>query len=231
MRSPDGSTAAVAPAGSGSDGGVAFMVVTNQAQQRGTGDRRRSAGARDVRGERMWKLVAVAAMLLLVGFIAYVAARPRTPRPVAYPVTPPATLAVGSAAPAFVLPRLGGGQPVTLASVRGTPTVVNFFASWCRDCQAELAAFAAFSTHASGRVAIVGVDSNDSDTASAERMLTSTGATYPVGVDSDARVATSYLLSALPVTYFLDRDGRVVHAAFGPQTLSSLEHWEQVLVK
>ncbi|MGD0313752.1 MAG: redoxin domain-containing protein [Acidimicrobiales bacterium] len=178
----------------------------------------------------MWKLVAVAAMLVLIGFIAYVATRPRTPRPVAYPVTPPATLPIGSAAPAFVLPRLGGGQPVTLAGVLGRPTVVNFFASWCKDCQAELSAFAAFSTHTSGRVAIVGVDSNDFDAATAQRMLAGAGATYPVGVDSDAKVATSYLLTALPVTYFLDRDGRVVHAAFGAQTLSSLEHWEKVLV-
>jgi cytochrome c biogenesis protein CcmG/thiol:disulfide interchange protein DsbE len=119
---------------------------------------------------------------------------------------------------------------VTLAGVLGRPTVVNFFASWCKDCQAELSAFAAFSTHTSGRVAIVGVDSNDFDAATAQRMLAGAGATYPVGVDSDAKVATSYLLTALPVTYFLDRDGRVVHAAFGAQTLSSLEHWEKVLV-
>lgn len=179
----------------------------------------------------MWKFVAVAAVLLLVGFIAFVITRPRTPRPVAYPVTPPATLAIGSGAPAFVLPRLGGGQPVALASTRGSPTVVNFFASWCRDCQSELSAFAALSTHAAGRVAILGVDSNDSNTASAERMLTGAGAAYPVGVDSDAKVATSYLLSALPVTYFLDGNGRVVHVSFGAQTLSSLEHWEAVLVE
>jgi hypothetical protein len=49
-----------------------------------------------------------------------------------------------------------------------------------------------------------------------------------VGVDSDAKVATAYLLQALPVSYFIDADGRVVHVAFGAQTLSSLEHWTGV---
>jgi peroxiredoxin len=178
--------------------------------------------------ERVWKLVAALAALVLVGFIVYVATRPPHPRPAAYSVTPPATLATGSKAPTFVLPRLGGGPPVSLASTLGTPTVVNFFASWCRDCQAELSAFGALSTQAGGRVAVVGVDSNDTD-AAAESVLAKAKVTYPVGVDSNAKVATSYLLTALPVTFFLDADGRVVHVAFGTQTLASLVHWTAVL--
>ena len=117
-----------------------------------------------------------------------------------------------------------------MASFRGTPTVVNFFASWCKNCQAELASFAAFSKHSVGHVAVIGVDSNDSDTSAAERMLADARATYPVGVDSDAKVATAYLLSALPVTYFLDASGRVVHVVFGAQTLTSLDHWAALLV-
>lgn len=211
------------------------MVVANRAEQPTIGSGQDSAGRSDGRGdklggERTWKILAVAATLLLIGFIAYVASRPRAPQPVVYPVTPPATLAIGSEAPNFVLPRLGGGQPVALASFRGTPTVVNFFASWCKNCQAELASFAAFSKHSVGHVAVIGVDSNDSDTSAAERMLADARATYPVGVDSDAKVATAYLLSALPVTYFLDASGRVVHVVFGAQTLTSLDHWAALLV-
>jgi peroxiredoxin len=173
--------------------------------------------------------VAVVAGLLLVGFIAYAATRPHGQRPGAYPVTPPAQLAAGTEAPPFVLPRLGGGQPVSLASTRGTPTVVNFFASWCKDCQAELSAFGALSAQTAGRVAIVGVDSNDDDPTGAQTLLAKAHATYPVGVDSQAKVATSYLLSALPVTYFLTAQGRVAHVAFGAQSLNALDHWMKVL--
>jgi peroxiredoxin len=77
-------------------------------------------------------------------------------------------------------------------------------------------------------MAVVGVDSNDT-VAAAEAVLAKAGVTYPVGVDSDAKVATSYLLTALPVTFFVDADGRVVHVAFGTQTLASLDHWTAVL--
>ena len=174
-------------------------------------------------------MVAAVAGVALVGFIVYVVVKPHRATPAAFPVTPNPTLAIGSAAPTFTLPRLGGGAPVSLAATHGTPTVVNFFASWCRDCQAELTAFAGLSHATAGRVAVIGVDSNDSDTGAALSLLAKAGATYPVGEDGQATVATSYLLSALPVTYFLDAAGRVVHVAFGAQTLGALTHWAGVL--
>ncbi len=126
---------------------------------------------------------------------------------VAFPSARAATLPLGSTAPDFALPRLGGGPVVSLSATRGTPTVVNFFASWCPDCQAELAAFAALATRTSGRVSVIGVDSNDGTGAAAQTLLTQARASYPVGMDTDAKVATGYLLSALPVTYFLDSPG------------------------
>jgi thiol-disulfide isomerase/thioredoxin len=183
--------------------------------------------ARD--GDRVWKVLAGAAALVLVGFIVFVVTRPHHPRTTAFPVTPPATLPIDSTAPNFTLPRLGGGAPVTLTSTRGTPTVVNFFASWCPDCKAELAAFGTLASRTAGRMAIIGVDSNDSNGATAQTLLAAAKAAYPVGVDPNATVAASYQIDALPVTYFLDGRGRVVHVSFGTQTLASLEHWSAVL--
>ena len=78
---------------------------------------------------------------------------------------------------------------------------------------------------AQGRVAVVGVDSNESSDAAATRLLAAAGATYPVAVDAHATVATEYLVSALPVSYFVNAEGRVVGAALGPQTTSSLQRW------
>ena len=179
--------------------------------------------------DRVWKVIAVVAGLVLTGFITYVATRPHQTGPVAHPALPAATVPVGSAAPAFSLPRLGGGSPVTLDATRGTPTVVNFFASWCKDCQAELADFAALAVRTTGEVAVVGVDSNDADGSAARDLLANAHATYPVGVDVLARTATTYRLTALPVTYFLDAGGRVVHVALGTQTLASLTHWAGIL--
>jgi len=177
------------------------------------------------KGDRPWTIAALLAGLMLIGFIVFVATRQSGPKPAAYPVAPVAMLPVGSTAPAFALPRLGGGAPVTLASTRGTPTVVNFFASWCRDCQAELGNFASLATRTAGAVDVIGIDANDADGSAARTLLANAHATYPVGIDSQAATATTYLLTALPVTFFLDARGRVVHVSFGTQSLAALTHW------
>jgi thiol-disulfide isomerase/thioredoxin len=179
--------------------------------------------------DRVWKVLAATSALVLIGFVVYVATRPHHPRAVAFPTTPAATLPLGTPAPDFSLAGLGGGPPVTLAATRGTPTVVNFFASWCPDCKAELAAFGALADRTAGQVDVIGVDANDNDGAAARALLSEAKATYPVGLDPDAKVATSYLVSALPVTYFLDRRGRVVHVALGTQTPASLAKWTDAL--
>ncbi len=179
--------------------------------------------------DRIWWALAAIAALCLIAFFVFVVTRPRHPASPAYPVTAPAMLPAGSKAPDFVLPRLGGGPPVALAGTLGTPTVVNFFASWCSDCKAELSAFATLSGRMGARLSLLGVDSNDTD-AAARSVLAAARADYPVGVDADATVANSYLLTALPVTYFLDARGHVVHVAFGKQSLSTLEHWATQLV-
>ena len=195
------------------------MTVSEVVDDRGTGQR----------GDRVFKWVAAVGGACLVGFVVFVVVRgpshPTGGNTAALKVAPPPVLAVGTTAPGFSLPPLGGGDPVTLAAYRGTPVIVNFFASWCPDCREELAAVASVAGSAHGRVAVIGVDSNESSDAAAERLLTAVHATYPVAADADAKVATRYLVNALPVSYFLDGRGRVVGAALGPQTAASLQRW------
>jgi cytochrome c biogenesis protein CcmG, thiol:disulfide interchange protein DsbE len=181
------------------------------------------------RPDRVFKRIALVSAACLVGFIVFVVARgPTHPAQVgssALEAAPPSLLAPGTAAPAFSLPNLQGGDTVSLSAFRGKPVVVNFFASWCRDCRAELAAVATVARESTGRVGVLGVDSNDTSEAAADRLLSAADATYPVGVDAHATVATQYLVQALPVTYFLNATGHVVGAALGPQTVHSLERW------
>ncbi|MGH9206519.1 MAG: TlpA family protein disulfide reductase, partial [Acidimicrobiales bacterium] len=60
---------------------------------------------------------------------------------------------------AFVLPKLGSGGSVALTKLQGKPVVVNFFASWCTQCQAELPSFASAAQQLKGTVSIVEVNS------------------------------------------------------------------------
>jgi cytochrome c biogenesis protein CcmG, thiol:disulfide interchange protein DsbE len=179
--------------------------------------------------DRLFKWTAALAAACLIGFVVFVVVRgpahPATVGSSALEAPPPPVLKPGTLAPPFSLPQLQGGQPVSLSAFRGRPVIVNFFASWCRDCRAELGAMARVARATSGRVAVIGIDTNETSDAAATRLLAGAHANYPVVVDPQAKVAAHYLVQALPVSYFLTASGRVVGAALGPQTVSSLDRW------
>ena len=175
--------------------------------------------------DRIWKLSSLAAAIALVVVVVVAVRHPSTPKTVRFPAAAPASLAVGTPAPTFDLPTLGGGTTVQLSGYRGRPVVLNFFASWCQNCPPELPALAALARDRGAGVAVLGVDSDDQNPSAARNMLAAAQATYPVVVDAKPQLSTQYLLTALPATYFIGRDGRVVGTAFGPQSAALLSSW------
>jgi cytochrome c biogenesis protein CcmG/thiol:disulfide interchange protein DsbE len=128
----------------------------------------------------------------------------------------------GKLAPAIDLPRLNGDGNVSLASFRGRPVVVNFFASWCVPCRTEMPAFQAVSTQLKDRVAFMGVNHND-DRAGGLQLLADTGVRYPTGYDPNGRVAAAYGLFGMPSTLFIGADGRLLETHTGQITREQLE--------
>ena len=176
-------------------------------------------------GRRRFVLATASALLALVASTAiYAATRVHTNPPA---ISPPASsvLPAGATAPvSFVLARLGGGGEVHLSGVvAGKPAVVNFFASWCTACAAELDAFGAVSRSKEDGVAFVGIDTNDPNHGLAEKMLRAAGITYPVVTDtSNLAVTSAYGVSALPTTFFVNRAGRVVSEVLGAEDARTL---------
>jgi cytochrome c biogenesis protein CcmG, thiol:disulfide interchange protein DsbE len=126
------------------------------------------------------------------------------------------------AAPAFTLPELGGDTPISLESFRGRAVVINFWASWCAPCRDEAPLLeAAWNEHRDRGVVVLGVDARDlvSDGLAFVREF---GITYPNVYDGPGKIADVYGLTGFPETYFVDRDGRVVHIVSGPLTESSI---------
>jgi len=89
------------------------------------------------------------------------------------------------------------------------PTVVNFFASWCAPCVAEMPAFERVFQDLGDRVGFVGVAVSDR-TADARRIVEETGITYPWARDERGDVANAARVSNMPATLFVDADGEVV---------------------
>jgi cytochrome c biogenesis protein CcmG, thiol:disulfide interchange protein DsbE len=109
---------------------------------------RRAAAARQAAARRLRAAVIGTAVVILI-VVGVLAFRGRS-SPAAGVVSNPA---------AFSLPTLNGSGLVRLASYRGKPVVVNFFASWCTQCQAELPGFRQEAVALKGKVTFIGVDS------------------------------------------------------------------------
>jgi len=153
--------------------------------------------------------VCVAGSLIAIGVVGSASGQAARPAPVA--------------APAFSLSLLGdeSGQQVTLSKYRGQPLIVNFFASWCEPCKTETPLLAKFYRAAKGKVALVGLDENDT-LGNATSFTRADGVSYPVGWDPHFAVASAYGVNALPQTFFLNARHQIVDRIFGPVTLASL---------
>jgi thiol-disulfide isomerase/thioredoxin len=119
------------------------------------------------------------------------------------------------------LPKLDGGGKVSLASLRGKPVIVNFFASWCRVCADELPVFAHDAVLLKGKVDIVEVNAletgNGSSFAqgfgldqSATAVLKDVGGSQGDGLYQNVGGSGS-----LPMTAFYDAKGRLITTHLG----------------
>lgn len=108
------------------------------------------------------------------------------------------------------LPLLDGDGTRTLRQLGdGQWLVVNFFASWCEPCEAEAPLLNELQQRLAGRGTIVGISWNDA-TEDARAFLRKHRARFPVVRDVDGSFARAYGIAALPETFVVDPDGRIV---------------------
>lgn len=134
-------------------------------------------------------------------------------------------VAVGKPAPAFELRNLRG-ERLSLADLRGRPAVINFWASWCTECEKEHPYLMQAHKRWGERVAFVGVVFQDSER-NIRRFLVERGEdperTYPNLMDPASRTAIDYGVYGVPETFFLDRRGVVSFKHVGGVTPDLLE--------
>jgi thiol-disulfide isomerase/thioredoxin len=116
-------------------------------------------------------------------------------------------------APEFKLTALDG-KPLTIAALQGKVIFLNFWATWCGPCRAEIPDLIALQDRYKGRLQIIGLNVDDEE-ADIQKYVDETGINYPVAMTSnDVRIQFGGI-PALPTSFVLDTEGRVVQKHVG----------------
>jgi peroxiredoxin len=125
-------------------------------------------------------------------------------------------------APPFTATRLDGTQ-VSLLELRGTPVIINFWATWCAPCKAEMPQLQAlYETYPEGEIRILAVNVGE-DQASIAQWADQYGLTFDLLLDPAGQIAALYHLRGQPSTYVISPEGAITSVIFGPATMMQLE--------
>ena len=122
---------------------------------------------------------------------------------------------IGKPAPDFQF-QSSEGQPTSLSDLKGKPVLINFWATWCRPCRMEMPYLQqVYDEWQEKGLVVLAINIKESPS-QVEEFMQSQGLSLPVLLDSQGKVASQYGIQAIPVTFFVDRDGIIQDIKFGP---------------
>jgi thiol-disulfide isomerase/thioredoxin len=113
------------------------------------------------------------------------------------------------AAPEFKLSALDG-KPLSLVGVRGKIVLLNFWATWCGPCRAEIPDLIALQQKYKDQLQIIGLTVDEDDAAAIKQAVAEAHINYPVAMASPEIRLQYGGIAALPTSFVLDVQGRVV---------------------
>ena len=121
------------------------------------------------------------------------------------------------------------GKKVSLADYRGKPLVINFWASWCPPCRSEQPEFVKVHKEFGDQVEFLGINFRDSE-APANKYVRDFQVKYESIFDPSGRIGFKFGVKALPATFFVDAEGRIVRRKFGGVSKKDLREGVESLV-
>jgi len=126
-------------------------------------------------------------------------------------------------APAFTVKDLDG-RAISAASLRGKVVVVNFWATWCPPCRAEIPDLVALQEKYKDTLQIIGISEDEGGVDGVKRFAAEHKINYPI-VMTTPEIETMFPgISALPTSFILDRESRVVQKHVGMLTARTTEY-------
>ncbi|MGX9932555.1 MULTISPECIES: TlpA disulfide reductase family protein [Virgibacillus] len=123
-------------------------------------------------------------------------------------------LNIGNMAPDFKLQTLDG-ETVQLSDFRGKRVMINFWATWCPPCRAEMPDMQKFHEKKDIVILAINLTETESNLLDVKRFVKDFELTFPILKDEKTTVANQYQIQPIPTSYMVDSKGRIQYKAFG----------------
>lgn len=135
-------------------------------------------------------------------------------------------LKIGAKAPDFELKTLSG-DTVKLSDLKGKKVMLNFWATWCPPCKAEMPAMEEFHKEAGDEVVILAV--NIDPHLDVKAFVDENGITFPIPLDEEDKVNEMYQVLSIPTTYFIDTKGNIGNKYIGAMNHDAMKQYTKDL--
>lgn len=173
------------------------------------------------------KVIAAVVLIALLG-VAIVQAMDKKAEPenVSQEAANMGGLKVGAKAPDFELKTLAG-DTIKLSDLKGKKVMLNFWATWCPPCKAEMPAMEEFHKEAGDEVVILAV--NIDPHLDVKAFVDENGITFPIPLDEEDKVNETYQVLSIPTTYFIDTKGNIGNKYIGAMNLDAMKQYTKDL--
>ncbi|MFB4163945.1 peroxiredoxin family protein [Alteribacillus sp. JSM 102045] len=118
-------------------------------------------------------------------------------------------------APDFSLETLNG-EEMSLSDYRGEKVMINFWATWCPPCRAEMPDMQEFYADHDVKILAVNLTQTEAGLSEVESFAEDLGITFPLLLDEEVKVANDYGIQPIPTSFFVDTKGVIKHINVGP---------------
>jgi thiol-disulfide isomerase/thioredoxin len=106
--------------------------------------------------------------------------------------------------------KLVDGRTITLGALKGRVVFLNFWATWCPPCREEMPSMEIlYRRFRDQGLELIAVDIMEGDKA-VSAFLSDNNLSFPAALDSNGRVSNRYGIQAIPATFIIDRDGKII---------------------
>ncbi len=127
----------------------------------------------------------------------------------------------------FSLPTLSG-ETRSLSSYKGKVVLLNFWATWCPPCRAEMPSMEKLYASLKGKDFEILAVNLQEDPKTVRDFVTKNGYTFPILLDSDGRTGSVYGVRGIPTTYVIDKEGFVLGGTVGGKEWDGAEVVEAI---